>query len=273
MRNALLIVRAGDRSLHPAWLKGRGSGERRFDLHISYFGDKADAFADRPADVTLSFEKGGKWTGLTACLETLGDRVLQYDWIGFPDDDLIADCRTWNRFFDILDEMQPKLAQPALHWRSFVTWDFLIQRIGVKARWTNFVEIMTPVMSRDFFLKVRGALGANASGYGYDFWWPTLAEPKARSVLVVDAAPVLHTRKPLSGGLHAVLQAKGQDVMGERDAFFAEHGGGEYPLQAYSVIPLVGGERPGRASDHRRHTVSKRLRHWRNRRGVTEISR
>ena len=44
MRNNLLIVRAGDESLHPRW---RGNGEaRNFDLLVSYFGATPGRYRD-----------------------------------------------------------------------------------------------------------------------------------------------------------------------------------------------------------------------------------
>jgi hypothetical protein len=83
-------------------------------LHLSYFGDQTLPFPDRPADVTLSFEKGTKATGTIACLSKLGDRISSYDWFWLPDDDLKADLPTLNRFFEIASEYDLDLAQPAL---------------------------------------------------------------------------------------------------------------------------------------------------------------
>jgi hypothetical protein len=38
----LVVVRAGDNSLHPHWLAG--DGDRTWDLVVSYFGDDPDIF-------------------------------------------------------------------------------------------------------------------------------------------------------------------------------------------------------------------------------------
>jgi len=35
----MIVVRSGDESLHPFWL--RGAAERHWDLHVSYFGSRA----------------------------------------------------------------------------------------------------------------------------------------------------------------------------------------------------------------------------------------
>jgi hypothetical protein len=44
--------------MHPTWLEGASPTSRTWDLHLSYFGDRTNPYADRPDDVTLSFEKG-----------------------------------------------------------------------------------------------------------------------------------------------------------------------------------------------------------------------
>ena len=54
-RRNLVVVRAGDSSLHPGWLAG--PGERNFDLVVSYFGDDPAKF--KAPDVARVDQKGG----------------------------------------------------------------------------------------------------------------------------------------------------------------------------------------------------------------------
>jgi hypothetical protein len=148
-RKHLLIVRVGDRSLHPYWLTQVDAVSRKWDLHLSYFGDKSDPFPERPGDVTLTREKGAKYPGLALCLDKLGDRLEQYDYVGFPDDDLYCRGSTWNRFFDVLEQYRPLVAQPALKTGSFYSFDGVLERREFLLRWVSFVEIMSPVFARD----------------------------------------------------------------------------------------------------------------------------
>jgi len=127
-RRVLVVVRAGDASLHPGWLQGASPDSRNWDPHLSYFGKQHDPFPDRPADVTLSVENGTKATGTVACLNKLGDRVSAYDWVWLPDDDLKADLPTLNRFFAIVCEYHLDLAQPALGSESYISHDITLQR-------------------------------------------------------------------------------------------------------------------------------------------------
>jgi len=82
------------------------------------------------------------------CLEKLGSRIDEYDWIWLPDDDLLADLATLNRFFEIVAEYDLDLAQPALGAGSFIAYRITAQRPHMRLRFTTFVEVMAPCLSR-----------------------------------------------------------------------------------------------------------------------------
>jgi hypothetical protein len=67
-----------------------------------------------------------------------------------------------------------------------------------KLRFTNFVEIMAPCFSRNFLKRCAPSFGANLSGWGLDYLWPTWAESPSK-VAIIDSVAVRHTRarKPL----------------------------------------------------------------------------
>ena len=66
MRRNLVIVRAGDSSLHPRWLAG---ANRNWDLLVNYFGD--DPLLHRRDDVIRLDSKGPKYPALRVLLATL----------------------------------------------------------------------------------------------------------------------------------------------------------------------------------------------------------
>lgn len=262
MRPLLLIVRAGDRSLHPRWLEG--AAERRWDLHVSYFGDRDDAFADRPGDVTVTREKGMKFPGLADCLDKLEARLGDYRWIGLPDDDLLADAPTWNRLVELLEELEPRLAQPALHPRSFYSHQITLQRKGLKARWTDFIEVMAPVLDHALLEEVRPRFRDSLSGWGLDYLWSRLAGDRA---CILDASPVLHTRKVLSGAMYKAIGDAGSTPFDEMRAFGAAHQAEQHQPRAWRAVTLSGEvitdpdrlNRPARTP-----WWLKRWRRWRN---------
>src|SRR2546421_13104875 len=65
-RPNLVIVRAGDHSLHPRWFDGKGD-DRQWDLMVSYFGD--NPVKHRDGDWPRMDIKGPKWPALYAQIQ------------------------------------------------------------------------------------------------------------------------------------------------------------------------------------------------------------
>lgn len=238
-RSVLVVLRTGDASLHPGWLQGGPPESRSWDLHLSYYDDNSDPFPDRPSDVTLSFEKGTKATGLVACLDNLGERLDGYDYVWLPDDDLRADLPTLNRFFEIVRDYRLDLAQPALGPGSYVAHDITLQRPHLRLRFTTFVEIMAPCFSRRALKLCRPYLGATVSSWGPNHLFPKLLGYPKRAIAIVDATPVIHTRLAGGGPNSALTREQGLEPSAERDAFLRAHGLTQR-FETWAGIDLVG---------------------------------
>jgi hypothetical protein len=204
----LIILRAGDRSLHWQWLKG--TRERNFDLHISYFGNRADPYPEHAGLATISFDKGSKYLGLKACIENNREQFERYDRICLPDDDLSASGDQWTRFFEIAEQTDAWIAQPALDPRSFYSHQLLVARTGLQHREVTFVEVMMPTFTRAALAECLPLFTETASSHGLDVIWSHRAVEAGRKLVVVDCAPVLHTRR-VGGG---VQMASGQYASG-----------------------------------------------------------
>lgn len=222
-RRVLVILRAGDQSLHPEWFTNARPENRNWDFHISYFGDLKRPFRNRYADVTLSFEKGTKSAGTVACLEKLGSRVDEYDWIWLPDDDLWTDLPTLNRFFDIVAEYKLDLAQPALGAGSYVAFGITAQRPHLRLRYTTFVEIMAPCFSRRALQLCAPYLGETTSSWGISWLLPKLLGYPERGIAVIDETPVVHTRPVAKGPNIALTWQLGVDPEQELEDFLKKH--------------------------------------------------
>jgi hypothetical protein len=68
------------------------------------------------------------------------------------------------------------------------------------------VEIMNFCFSREVLRKARPSFDASTSGWGVDYLWAEQVEPKDRSLLIVDKAPVLHTRAVGKGGMYDIIK-------------------------------------------------------------------
>ena len=192
MKPNLALFRAGPNSLHPHAVERLA--EQNFDYALSWFGDQPPAGADDAAFVHM--QKGAKWPGLEQTLAAHWDTIQQYEYVWLPDDDLLCQPELVSRMFAICHDLQLELAQPALTRDSYFTHLMTMQHSEFQLRFTNFVEIMAPVLSIDMLARVYPTLKGNVSGYGLDNLWPRLTQ--LGKVAVIDDTPVKHTR-PVGG--------------------------------------------------------------------------
>jgi Protein of unknown function (DUF707). len=199
----LVIVRAGDSSLHEQWLAG--PEDRNWDIVVSYFGSDPERY--RQGDVTRIDGRGPKWPALYELVLAHRDEILGYDFVWFPDDDLAADTKTINTMFSMCAQLNLQLAQPALTLDSYFTHVITLVNKAFKVRFTNFVEIMAPVLSRSFLNQCATTFAENMSGYGLDTLWPTWCK-ESNKIAILDACTIKHTR-PVGGPNYEAIRARG----------------------------------------------------------------
>ena len=215
MKPYLALFRAGKNSLHPSAVAQLD--EQNFDYALSYFGD------DNPpakGAVFVHRQKGAKWPGLAATLAEYADVISQYRYVWLPDDDLLCDPHQVSRMFAICDELQLDLAQPALTRDSYFTHLMTLQHSEFQLRFTNFVEIMAPVLSAAMLKRVLPTLEGSISGYGLDNLWPRMTQ--LGKVAIIDETPVKHTR-PVGGPNYVFSKQAGISPAEEAHRVLANH--------------------------------------------------
>ena len=230
-RANLVIVRAGNKSLHPEWLAGPES--RNWELVVNYFGDDPDIY--RNEDARRIDSKGPKWPPLQALLKENPEFVHDYDYIWFPDDDLAMTKADINRFFDICRENELELAQPSLTARSPVTHPLVLRNSWSRIRYTNFVEVMAPCFSAACLRKLVDTFDSTESGWGIDWLWPRLAPNPRSGIAIVDEVAIRHTR-PLGGPNYDAMRAKGQSPRDELERFVQAHGISKTQIEIHRIV-------------------------------------
>jgi hypothetical protein len=160
MKPYLALFRAGANSLHRAAVERLPA--QNFDYALSWFGD---AEPEAPGAAFVHRQQGAKWPGLEQTLLAHWDRLQHYRYVWLPDDDLLCVPENVSRLFAVCDELQLELAQPALTRDSYFTHVVTLQHSEFQLRFTNFVEIMAPVLSIDMLARVFPTLAGNISGY------------------------------------------------------------------------------------------------------------
>lgn len=216
MKPYLALFRAGPSSLHPHAVERLA--DQNFDYALSWFGDEPPAAAEGAAFVHM--QKGAKWPGLEQTLLAHWDTIQAYRYVWLPDDDLLCVPEDVSRMFSICDDLQLELAQPALTPDSYFSHAITLQHAAFQLRFTNFVEIMAPLMSLDMLGRVFHTLRGNISGWGLDALWPRFSQ--LGRVAIIDATPVRHTR-PVGGPNYAFSQKAGLAPAHERWLCAARH--------------------------------------------------
>jgi len=245
-RRNLVIVRAGNKSLHPDWL--RGPEARNWDFVISYFGDDPDIY--RRDDVVRIDSKGPKWPPLKALLAEHPEYTQDYDYIWLPDDDLEMTTRDMNRFFDICREHDLELAQPSLTPNSPVTHPLVINNTLSRIRFTNFVEVMAPCFSAACLRRALPTFDGTQSGWGIDWLWPRIVAKPDTAIAIVDDVVIRHTR-PLGGPNYDAMRAQGLSPTKEWETFRKDQGIEKNRIEIHRVL-----WRSGRVEDVRGRSLS-----------------
>lgn len=239
-RRNLVLARAGDRSLHRAWLDGAPA--RSWDLQISFYGTDPATAAD--GDFAVVVDRGTKWDSICRYLDANPSVLERYDYICMPDDDLRFDPGALDRLFDIAAGHQLMIAQPALNWDSYFSYPITLKSSLFKLRFSNFVECMAPCISTDYLRQILPILRGAFSGWGIDLVWALLMpEPRYRSA-IVDAAGMTHTRPLFTGSIYRSLAGSGLKAPDELKATLARYVNPPDRMVVYGGI-LRGGARVG----------------------------
>jgi hypothetical protein len=197
MNKNLVIVRAGDKSLHLNWLAHLGQ-DQNWDLALSYFDSQDNPFPN--SYKFLHKFKGSKWQGIDDFIKNYGSELSQYNYFWMPDDDLFTDSKNINKFFELVSNLDYDISQPALTLSSYVSHVITLQRPYINTRETNFVEIMAPCFSKKALNLVKDTFSYNKSGWGLEWVWLEISRQKNLKMGIVDEAPIYHTRRVGSAG-------------------------------------------------------------------------
>ena len=218
MRRNLIVVRAGDDSLHRRWMND--SSARKFDLLVSYYGSLPGRYQNR-ADHYHEMQ-GPRWPAHYWLWQNRREVFDRYDRVAFVCDDVDAGTASWNRMFDLCEWFDLDLAQPAID--GHVNLPITQPVDGCLLRYTNFVEVMCPVLSRRALALCGDTFRHSVSGWGLEFVWADLLPYPAFRIAIVDHVRVSHTRPTRRGPLRPVLDALGVDPKTEETEMLARLG-------------------------------------------------
>jgi hypothetical protein len=205
----LVIVRAGDNSLHRNWLKPHPN----FDLYISYYGDKHGRFQEDA--IRYEIKKGPKWKPLDELIQRDWNFISQYQYVALIDDDILATSREINGVFRVGKHLGFDMFQPALTHDSYLNWVQTRREDDkdIVARTINTVEQMAVFFTIEFLARVKNTFGYYKTGWGLEAHWQSrLSHPQFKAG-IIDKFPVKHTQLCGSSQMYEFYKSEGIDYM------------------------------------------------------------
>ena len=193
-RPNLVVLRAGEGSLHPSWPRDIADENRNWDMCISSYAPNAASMLGQ-CEYLAHAPQQRKFQAIYDLFHN-GSPLFGYDQVWLPDDDLMTSWSDINRLFHLTRRYGLDLSQPSLQQRPdcYIAHWFTGQQAQFVLRYIGFVEIMCPVFSQRALRICLGSFRDSTSGFGLDHLWPALlGGPRAR-MAVVDAVGVVHTR-------------------------------------------------------------------------------
>ena len=211
-RRNLVVLRANEDSLHPHWRADILPAERSWDLCLSFYGKPENFPIDDHSDYQVIQNQDRKFQALYKLFHE-NSQFWDYEYIMFPDDDLMMSWMDINNVFEIALEHRLELAQPALTRDSYFGPEITLQQPGILLRFTTYVEGMIPVFSRDALRTCIPTFRRALLGWGVDCLWPSLLGSHAARVGIIDFVAVRHTR-PVGHNYHGYdVAAEGRELL------------------------------------------------------------
>lgn len=220
-RPYLVIIRAGSNALHFDWSL---PADRKWDLVTLAYDPRVlenagvgqRTFGDALIDSSGS---PSKFHGLSRFFAERPE-TEDYRAVMMPDDDLLFEPARINELFEVFTASGAAVGQPALTPDSFVSHLVTVQHHAFSYRYTNFVEVMTPMMDAWALREFLPTFTINKSSWGMDLLWAKRCADAGRRQVIIDQTPVKHTRPVGGGGLYAAL---GVDPHAEMTELMAQH--------------------------------------------------
>jgi hypothetical protein len=214
VKDNLLIAAIGEGSKHKNWI----AGERNFDtIFIVYDKHMAKAF-EEDGDLVV-VEEGFKFQLIKKVLEE-NDLVDKYENIYMPDDDVEIDTDSINHLFDVMKINGIEIGQPSMEDINCIN-AHVVNKEGANIVFTNYIEIMNPVFSKDALSKVIEYFDENQLGFGYETLWNKLYDNPDDKFAVVHSVIATHTR-PMRSGKNSIHKRVGKSEAKQLQEFMAK---------------------------------------------------
>jgi len=191
MKKNVIITPTGVNSIFRNWLSIE-KDKNNFDIIFICYEDN-DLVKNLTDKGYKAFKyKGEKWSIIKQFFKEHSEVLEFYDFFWFPDDDLDFDFNQINKLFEISKDYDFWLSQPSAD--GYTSHKITNKNPNYKFRFTNFVEIMCPLMSRYCLKQLIESFDYSKSGWGLDILWPKILGFPTNKIAIIDEITINHTK-------------------------------------------------------------------------------
>jgi len=181
-RDNLVFTSAGDDTFFDElWL----DKNRNYDVWVTYYGDNDEIYEKYKSKVDyIEKRKGSKFQNFHHVYTT--KNLSKYKRFFILDDDIIISTEEINKMFKISEEASLWICQPSFDHKSKLGWIINKHRKEYYLRYTNFVEVNTPLFTKGALSKLMDHYSPELVEFGVDYlyiWANGLEERKKYAII------------------------------------------------------------------------------------------
>ena len=178
----LVFTSAGDdTNFDELWL----DKNRKYDVWVTYYGDDDELYEKYKSKVDyIEKRKGSKFQNFHHIYTT--KNLSKYKRFFILDDDIIISTEEINKMFKISEEASLWICQPSFDHKSKLGWIINKHRKEYYLRYTNFVEVNTPLFTKGALSKLMDHYSPELVEFGVDYlyiWANGLEERKKYAII------------------------------------------------------------------------------------------
>lgn len=240
-RHFLVSIRSSSVAGNGRWVDY--SRRREWDLLLNYYDEPPSVI---PAADMVTYGGASKFPAAWQTNRDHDGFLAAYRAVFFLDNDIDLQFEDVDRLFAIFSEFELWLAQPSLSQGSHFSWPITQHQPSRRLRYTNFVEIMAPVLSDTALAKCLPTFNQSISGWGLDLIWPALLGNPTNRIAVIDEIEMTHPDRvdPANGRFYRYLSSIGVDPYAESERLAREYEvPRDYPTEQYGEVRSDNGDK------------------------------
>jgi hypothetical protein len=143
---------------------------RNYEIWVIYTGDDDNKYNQYKNIVDRIWKrKGNKFPNFNYIYNNYNSQIMRFNNFYIVDDNIIINTDQINKLFDITNQYFLLISQPAFLPESNITHPITIVQPDKLLRYTNFIELTTPVFSKEGLVNFMKYYDDSLIGWGIDY--------------------------------------------------------------------------------------------------------